>query len=80
MPVWIDDVPQEFDPLRIVIIDYTNHRGERRERHVIPHPRGFEFTETPDHKPAQWVIRCWDLTKHAQRTFAMKNIHSWRPV
>lgn len=70
----------EMNEERAVIIDYTNHRGERRERKVIPHPRGLSFEETPDHKPAQWVLRCWDVEKQTQRTFALKNIHSWRPA
>jgi predicted DNA-binding transcriptional regulator YafY len=63
-------------PQRAVIIDYTNHRGDRRERKVFPYR--IEFRETPDHKPAQWVMSVWDPEKRAQRTFALKNIHSWR--
>lgn len=65
-------------PEREAIIDYTNHEGKRYERRIIPGSISFE--ETPDHKPAQWVLRAWDLEKRAQRTFAMKNIHSWRPA
>jgi len=71
-------VAREMNQERIVIIDYTNHRGERRERQIIPGSISFE--ETPDHNPAQWVCRAWDCEKKAQRTFALKNIHSWRPV
>lgn len=72
---------EAMSPKRIVIIDYTNHRGERRERRIIPAPTGgLVFMETPDHKPAQWVVRAWDVEKKAQRTFALKNIHSWRPA
>jgi hypothetical protein len=61
-----------------VIIDYTNHRGERRERAIVPW--SIKFKETPHHKPAQWVLNAWDVEKCAQRTFALKDIHSWRSV
>lgn len=63
---------------RIVIIDYTNHRGERRERRVIPCLKTLRFVETPHHKPAQWVFNAWDVERDVERTFAMKDVHSWR--
>ncbi len=65
---------------RIVIIDYTNWRGERRERRILPKPATLRFTETPHHKPAQWVIDAYDVEKSppVPRTFALNAIHSWR--
>lgn len=63
---------------RVVRIDYTNYRGERRERVVLPLEIGFR--ETPHHRPAQWVLEAFDVEKQARRTFALKDIHSWRPA
>lgn len=63
---------------RAVIIDYTNHRGERRERTVIPRLGSLRVAETPDHKPAQWVFDAWDVEKEAWRTFALANLHGTR--
>jgi len=64
----------------IVIIDYTNHRSERRERQIIPCPQTLRFAETPHHKPAQWVFNAWDVERDVERTFALKDVHSWRPA
>ena len=57
-----------------VIIDYTNHRGERNERRISPITLGF----SSPHHPAEFVILAFDLDKKEERTFALKNIHSWR--
>lgn len=62
----------------LVAIDYTNYKGERRKRRVIP--LEIEFRETPDHKPAQWILQAYDVEKGARRSFAMKDIHSWEVV
>lgn len=64
-----------------VRIDYTNHRGERRWRLIVP--TRIDFRETPHHTPAQWVIDAFDVERHplpAPRTFALAQIHAWEPV
>lgn len=68
-----------------VIIDYTNHRGERRERRIRPtgliwHPEGTEW-----HKGPQWILWAVDLEPTGSeprpvKGFAMTGIHSWKPV
>ena len=63
---------------RQVLIDYTNYKGERRSRIVVP--KKIRFMETPHHKPAQWVLDALDLEKNAIRSYALKDIHSWKPV
>jgi hypothetical protein len=72
----------EANGSRIVIIDYTNWRGERRKRRVYPILGTLRFTETPHHKPAQWVFNALDLERDDQalRTFALANVHSWEPT
>lgn len=67
-----------------IVIDYTNHRGERRERTVRPDRylgmAALFFGATEHHPGEQWVLHAWDYEKQAWRTFAMKDIHSWRPA
>jgi ADP-ribose pyrophosphatase YjhB (NUDIX family) len=60
-----------------VEIDYTNHRGERSIRRIIP--IGIRFGSTEYHTELQWLMCANDLTKDDVRTFAMKDIHGWRP-
>jgi predicted DNA-binding transcriptional regulator YafY len=62
----------------VVIIDYTNHRGERRERRILPQPAGVRFDRTPWHPEPQWLLLAWDFEKGAMRDFAMTGIHGWR--
>lgn len=58
----------------LVVIDYTNHRRDRRKRTI--HPREIIFTATDWH-PLGWVLKAWDVDSRAYRLFAMKDIHSW---
>lgn len=61
-----------------VTIDYTNWRGERSARRIVPYQMSFGSTEF--HKD-QWLIDAKDLDKDGQtRTFALANIHSWEPA
>lgn len=61
---------------REVIIDYTNHRGERAERRVLP--VGIVYNATKWHTSYQWLLLAKDLDKDAMRDFALSDIHSWR--
>lgn len=63
-----------------VMIDYTNHRGERRWRRVTP--RHFAFISSHWHRADgfQWIMVGTDEETGQEREFAMKNIHGWRPV
>lgn len=67
------------EPKHVVVIDYTNWKGERRTRRIVPIPNTLTFRETPHHKPAQWVFDALDLERedHARRTFALRSVHSW---
>lgn len=60
---------------RIVFIDYTNWRGERAWRRIIPNR--ISFATTPHHKEAQWVLVALDVDKAEDRAFAVLNIHAW---
>ena len=60
-----------------VFLDYTNWKGERRTRRVTPIT--VDFTSTEWHPEPQWLLTALDLDKGGEvRTFAMKDIHSWK--
>ena len=62
-----------------VRIDYTNWRGERRERLIIP--TGFaHFGSNEWHPDTQWMLEAVDVDDMKTKDFAMKDIHSWSPV
>lgn len=61
----------------LVVIDYTNHRGVRATRVILP--ARIRFGSSPFHPGIQWLLEAYDLEKMEDRTFAMKDIHSWRP-
>lgn len=63
---------------RQVEIYYTNHRGERRKRIIVP--RTILFENSAWHPGTQWILHAIDIERGEGREFAMKNIHSWRPL
>jgi predicted DNA-binding transcriptional regulator YafY len=58
-----------------VIIDYTNYRGERGLRRIVPMSIRFENNEW--HPDTQWLMEATDVEKGDIRTFSIVNIHSW---
>lgn len=62
---------------KYVIIDYINHRGERSNRKILPMNFGYGSTEW--HTENQWLLEALDIDKGEIRTFAVKDIHSWKP-
>lgn len=63
------------DPKREVLIDYTNHRGERSYRRIRPLRIDYENNEW--HQNSQWLLLADDLDKGEPRTFALGGIHQW---
>lgn len=61
-----------------VSIDYTNYRGERGIRTVVPERIWFGSTEY--HTKPQWLMDAFDVEKQSSRTFAMQDIHQWLPA
>lgn len=57
-----------------VRIDYTNWRGERRLRDIIP--IRLYFGSTSHHPEPQWLLLARDLEKNERRTFSLKDIHN----
>lgn len=67
-------------PGQHVLIDYTNWRGERSIRPIVPNMESLWYGFNDWHKEAQWLLDAYDVEKGDIRTFAMKDIHSWRSV
>jgi hypothetical protein len=62
-----------------VTIDYTNWRGERAVRRIIP--EGICFVANEWHPTEQWIMTAIDVDKGGEvRTFAIAQIHSWTAV
>lgn len=51
---------------------YTNYRGEKAERKIIP-LRTY-YGENEYHKEKQWILVVWDLDKNDYREYAFKDI------
>jgi hypothetical protein len=66
-----EKIPMDVDKHKLVIIDYTNYKGERREH---------KFCTSPFHSgEEQWFMFARDIETTLYRMFAMKDIHSWKP-
>jgi predicted DNA-binding transcriptional regulator YafY len=60
----------------IVTIRYTNYRGETTDRRIIP--KAIRFASTEWHPEEQWLLDAFDLDRGSDRSFALRDIHSWR--
>jgi predicted DNA-binding transcriptional regulator YafY len=63
---------------QVVEIDYTNWRGERSKRRIVP--MGVSWENNEWHPETQWMLEALDVDKRERRTFALANIHSWTPA
>lgn len=63
---------------KIIEIIYTNYRGETSNRKIIP--QNIWFGETEWHPQKQWLLDAFDINKNANRSFAMKDIKSWKNI
>ena len=57
-------------------IDYTNYRGERGFRVIIPIRLWYGTSSFHIEDGDQWFIRAFDVEKQAERDFAWKDVHS----
>jgi hypothetical protein len=62
------------DP-RIVTIEYTNWRGERRRRQIIP--MSIDFRLSAYHPGTQWILTALDPEDDLVKDFAMNGLHGW---
>jgi predicted DNA-binding transcriptional regulator YafY len=66
------------DAEQVVEIDYTNWRGERSKRRIVP--MGLSWENNEWHPETQWMLDAIDVDKKVSRTFALASIHSWTPA
>ncbi|MFJ8109021.1 hypothetical protein [Streptomyces sp. NPDC096132] len=69
--------PQEPHQEAVRIL-YVNYRGEKSWRRV--HPVRIWFGATEWHPENQWLMDAVDLDKEVERSFALKDIHSWEEL
>jgi predicted DNA-binding transcriptional regulator YafY len=62
---------------RTVVIDYTNHRGERGRRPIIPVRVWFGRSQWHLGDGDQWFLNAYDRDKGDERDFALKYIHGF---
>ena len=60
---------------RVIKIDYTNWKGERRIRQIEPNHMWFGSTEW--HPSHQWLLRARDMEDMNVKDFAMAGLHGW---
>lgn len=65
------------DDSKVIVMTYTNYRGERSERRVVPERIWFGSTDW--HPGPQWLMDAFDLDREAMRSFAMTDIHKIEP-
>lgn len=64
-----------MDAESVVIIRYTNYRGETADRRIVPIRIRFGSTEW--HPEPQWLLEAFDLDRGANRAFAMRDVLQW---
>jgi hypothetical protein len=56
-------------------VEYTNYRGEKGVRTIVP--LSFFFGTTEYHPKEQWLIKLWDVDRQAERIYALQEITRW---
>lgn len=59
-----------------VVIEYTNYKGVFGKRKIVPQKIYFGSNEW--HTEDQWLLDAFDVEKDTNRTFALKDIKSWK--
>lgn len=67
-----------YAPGQVVSIVYTNYRGDTETRRILP--RRIWFGETSWHQGRQWILEAYDFDRHADRSFALKDVLEVEPV
>ena len=59
----------------VVEVKYTNWKDQTSLRKI--EPIKIFFGRSEHHTDDQWLLKCFDVDKNVERTFAMRDIHSW---
>lgn len=60
-----------YDSDRQIRLVYRNHRGRVGCRRIIP--LSLDFGSSEHHPEEQWLLRCYDLDKGGERTYALRD-------
>ena len=74
----LEDVAMSTDVKQAVVIDYTNWKGSRRWRYILP--KGLAYRSDQWHPQAQWMIEAVDLQDKdhkGTKFFPLADIHKW---
>jgi len=66
---------RQFLPGLPLSFDYTNHKGVTERRNVVY--GCLEFGSNEYYPEPQFLIRCFDPSRGAERSFAIANIRNW---
>lgn len=64
-----------ISPGAMLCFDYTNHRGANEKRNVSY--IALEFGSNEYYPEPQFLLRCYDPSRNAERSFAIANIRNW---
>jgi predicted DNA-binding transcriptional regulator YafY len=62
-----------FLPGQRLKFEYLNHRGATETRDVIF--KGLDYGGNEWYPERQWFMRCWDVSRNADRSFALARIN-----
>lgn len=65
-----------FLPGERLKFDYVNYKGEAETRDVIF--KGLDYGDNEWYPERQWFMRCHDVTRNADRSFALSKIDGHR--
>lgn len=64
-------IQDAYNPAKPLIADYTNWRGETRQRSILP--RSLRYGATEWHKEPQWLLKAMDTESKEEREFTLKD-------
>jgi predicted DNA-binding transcriptional regulator YafY len=64
-----------YDPKTVILVRYTNYRGETSVRRIVP--LRIRFAATEWHPTEQWLMDAYDLDRQAERSFALSDVVEW---
>lgn len=62
----------EIERKKVLVIQYTNHRGETSVRRILP--LAIYFAATQWHPDEQWILDAHDTDKDVIRSFALRDV------
>lgn len=67
-PIGVIELPENGE----LKINYTNYKGENKDRHI--NPAHIWFGESEFHKGKQWFMNGYDIDRKVHRDFALNDL------